>query len=618
MGFNKKAFVRRYAGYINFRNQVRLLMHWMPRANRVFVLFEGRAYTYKEVYEQSVNYATLFLAERNRRVSRGLQAKDQRLCVGIYQENTPEYIFAILGAGLSNSILFAVNTGFRGSTLANVINQAGISLMLTNPAALPQLERALPEIHVPARDNILITEAHKSSRETGYMSIEARIEGLSGKSRKAARKSSPPIDNTTPVMVIYTSGTTGLPKGVPCTHLKLFGAGMVVQNAAHLKKTDRGYICMPLFHSNALFVGLLPIMIAGGSFVLKRKFSATAFAEDIFTHGITYMNYVGQPLHYILAALEKQYGSGDAVEKALGAHPDNKFRIAYGNGASAVDRGKMMRYLNMEHIYELYGSTEAVITTVNKPGDPVESLGRVGRSVIIIDEENNECEPGIVNEDGQLINYEKAVGEISKRIDANDLRFDGYYGNEKATCSKVCGGFYHSGDIGHIRIVNGRRYLFFNGRTDDWIRKDGENFSAENVLAYAAGIPGVKLAIAYGVPCEVSDEKVMAAVQLQAGETFAPRKTFDWLMAQQAAGGMDPKWMPDYIRIVDAFTLTNTQKILIRPFKHDHFNIEANPDMNIYFRQRGDTTYHQLTPEAYQAIKQRFVETGREALLYHA
>ena len=193
----------------------------------------------------------------------------------------------------------------------------------------------------------------------------------------------------------------------------------------------------------------------------------------------------------------------------------------------------------MDHVYEIYGSTEAVITTANKPGEPEDSVGRVPGSVVILDEEGRPCEPGRVDEKGRLLNYERAVGEICKKADRNNLRFDGYFDNEKDTGKKFRNGYYHSGDLGHIRLMNGRRYLYFNGRTDDWIRKDGENFSAENVLAFAQKIPGVRLAVAYGVPCEVSDEKVMVAVQMADGAGFDPHQAFDWLTCQQKDCGME-------------------------------------------------------------------------------
>jgi fatty-acyl-CoA synthase len=324
---------------------------------------------------------------------------------------------------------------------------------------------------------------------------------------------------------------------------------------------------------------------------------------------------VGQPLHYIIDSVEKKYGSGEAVKKALSEHPRNKLRIAYGNGASVVDRQKFKEYFGMYHVYEIYGSTEAVITTANRPGDPVESLGEVLKSVFILNENNKECPAGIIDENGKLINYDAAVGEICRRVGENNLRFDGYFGNENATNQKFRSGIFHSGDIGHIRIIRGKRYLYFNGRTDDWIRKDGENFSAENVLKYALDIPDVDLAIAYGAPCDVSDEKVMIAIQMKEGCEFNPDETFVWLMKQQKEGGMDPKWMPDFIRIIGRFPMTDTHKIVVRPYKKEHYNLENNTDMKIFCRSKGDNTFSMMTPEKYRTMKECFIRNGRDPLL---
>jgi hypothetical protein len=86
-------------------------------------------------------------------------------------------------------------------------------------------------------------------------------------------------------------------------------------------------------------------------------------------------------------------------------------------------------------------------------------------------------------------------------------------------------------------------------------------------------------------------------------------------MRQQAEGGMDPKWMPDYVRIVEAFPLTDTQKIVVRPFKRENFDIESNPAMVIYYRERGDKTYKPLTREGFLKLKETFEKNGRLALL---
>ena len=132
---------------------------------------------------------------------------------------------------------------------------------------------------------------------------------------------------------------------------------------------------------------------------------------------------------------------------------------------------------------------------------------------------------------------------------------------------------------------------------------------------YAESMPGVELAVAYGAPCPVSDENVMVAIKLYPGISFDPRAAFDWFTDQEKQGGMDPKWMPDYIRIVEEFPVTRTHKLLIRPLKRDHFNLKNHPEMTIYFRRRGDTTYHPFTPEVYLDTMRDFEKNGRLHLL---
>ena len=611
---NLKTIIRKVLGFVNFSTMVKLTLWWLWfRRNRVFFIFEGREYTYREVYQQSRRYERFFMSARKKLVDSGKLDQNKRLSFGVYMDNTPEFLFAAFGAGLSNSILFAINTGFRGETLAKVMGQAGISVMIINDSTLKEVYDVIKNEKVIAPENIYGIGDKDAFQSKGFKLLEQAVEEAEHAQVPECYRVK--IDNFSPVIVIYTSGTSGMPKGVPCTHIKLVGAGFVVQSAVRLTRKDRGYISMPLFHSNAWYIGILPQMIVGGGFVLKRRFSASAFEEDMLAHGVGFLNYVGQPLHYIIDALDRKYGSGEAVQAALAKHPRNKFRCAYGNGATVNDRIKLKRYLGMEHIYEIYGSTEAVITTANKPGDPIDSVGKVDASILILDEAGQECPPGITDASGALTNYDKAVGEICRKVGDNNLRFDGYFGNAGATSQKFRDGWYHSGDLGHIRIVNGKRYMFFNGRTDDWIRKDGENFSAENVLLYAQKIPAVDCAIAYGAPCEVADEKVMITVQLKDGVKFDPDKVYAWFVKQQKEGGMDPKWMPDYIRIIKSFPVNNTHKIMVRPFKREHFDLECNPGMQIYYRRRGDDTYHRLTLDEFGQIKEAFKVNGRETIL---
>lgn len=583
--------------------------------DRPCFFFEGKTYTYGDVHDDALRYAKLFTHYKNKMVGEGRMGPEDQLAIGLYMDNCPEFIIAFFGAAISGSVIIGVNTGFRRDTLAAVVNRAEIGLLIMDQNTMEEVERTLPDIKAVGPEDIYIAGLKDGAETAPFKSIE---DALSDPEIISEIKLPKRIDNFSPLIVIYTSGTTGEPKGVPCTHMKLIGAAVVTRFRLRLNKNDKGYICMPTFHSNAWFIGILPLILVGGSFVLTRKFSASAFESDVLDNGITYMNYVGQPIHYILVALEKKYGGPEGVEEALAKHPKNMFRIAHGNGAPAADRKKFARYMGIDHVYELYGSTEAPISTVIMPGEPLESVGKIPKSVVILNENGQVCPPGEVDEKGKLINYDQAVGEIAK-IDKqqNNIIFDGYFKNAEATGKKFRGGYYRSGDLGHVRIFNGKRFLYFNGRTDDWIRKDGENFSAENVLHCMLELPDIALAAAHGAPCEVSDEKVMVALMLKKEASFDPQATFDKFMKMQNESGMDPKWMPDYIRIVDSFDFTHqTQKILIRPLKRQHFNLEKFPDMEIYFRQRGDTTYRELTGENFARIKKDFEKTDRVQLLY--
>ncbi len=562
--------------------------------DKVFFIFEGREFTYHQTWVEATRYAGWFEQLRAQRVEAGDLAADAPLLVGIYQENSPEFVFAFFGAALTGAVIFGLNTGFRGPTLATMINQAGLHVVLTDANYQPELERIQDTLESLAPDDIVRTDTGEPI-------------GQQTTPRQAARSSDP-------LIVIYTSGTTGAPKGVMCPHIKLIGAALMTWRRIGLRRSDRGYVCMPMFHSNAWFLGIMPMLFVGGSFVMTRRFSARGFETDLLAHQITYMNYVGQPIHYILAALEKHYGDGDAVTAALAADPRNAFRIAHGNGATPTDRTKLVRYLGMEHIFELYGSTEAAINTVVKPGDPIDSVGAMKANTLILNEAGAQCPPAEYDEQGRVTNYDQAVGEIVAKIGRNNVFFDGYHNNAKATDGKFRDGYFRSGDLGHVRIVNGKRYLYFDGRTDDWIRKDGENFSAENVAHFAGEHPDVAIAVAYGAPHPVADEAVMIAVQLTEGAAFDPQATFDRFAAQRDTGGLDPKWFPDYIRVVEQFETTRTQKVLIRPLKRGHFVSQA-PGEQLFYRARGDETYHPLTAEALASIRQEFDSNGRGQLL---
>lgn len=75
--------------------------------------------------------------------------------------------------------------------------------------------------------------------------------------------------------------------------------------------------------------------------------------------------------------------------------------------------------------------------------------------------------------DGKIFNYAEAVGEICRVADDTSL-FQGYYDNAGATSDKYREGIYHSGDLGHILVRDGRRFLFFDGLREQFVAAERE------------------------------------------------------------------------------------------------------------------------------------------------
>ncbi len=578
-------------------------------AGRVFLRHGDRSWTYRRYRDEAVRVAHLV----RRRLGSIDEARPGH--VAMLLENHLE-LLALYGAcGYLGTTLFGVNTGLRGATLAGVLNQSRARLLVVDQRFEAEVERVRGELRHLGPEQILYVRT-QPDRPLAGQELAACVAAEVGAPEKALDAPAVDVDPTAVLIVIYTSGTTGIPKGINNNHLKMLGIGMVVSSQLQIGPDDTGYACMPLFHSNALYLGFQPAFHVGASLALRERFSASSFVPDVLRYGVTWWNYVGEPVHYVLTAIEKAYGGDERRILAEVAHnPKNRFRYALGNGAAAPDIEKFTRWLGLDDMFELYGSTEAAISTFRKTGDPRGSVGEVtDTDVKILNERGEECPPATLDPDGKITNYAAAVGEIC-RVAADTGLFQGYFDNPEANHSKYRDGVYHSGDLGHMLVRDGKRYLFFDGRTDDWIRKDGENFSALQVARLLGEHPDIVLAAAYGVPCAVSDELVMAAVKLRPGVPFDPQGFFDFCQAQVTGGGMDPKWLPDFVRTVDDFEYTQTEKILVRNLKTAHFDRRRLPDAPLFWRRRGDTAFTPFGRGDYEALRREFAAAEKLDLL---
>jgi len=136
--------------------------------------------------------------------------------------------------------------------------------------------------------------------------------------------------------------------------------------------------------------------------------------------------------------------------------------------------------------------------------------------------------------------------------------FRGYYKDAGATDHRLRHGMYWSGDLAY-RDADG--WIYFAGRTADWMRVDGENLAAAPIERILIRLPAVSRVAVYPVPDESVGDQVMAAVVLRDGATLTPEAFAEFLGGQP---DLSPKAWPRYVWIADDLPSTATNKILKR------------------------------------------------------
>jgi fatty-acyl-CoA synthase len=254
-------------------------------------------------------------------------------------------------------------------------------------------------------------------------------------------------------------------------------------------------------------------------------------------------------------------------------------------------------------IVDVFGSTEGAIA-LDRTGDrPPGSVGRLREGILVVDAEGKEVPRARFDTDGRLLNAEESVGEIVNTLGVGP--FEGYYRNEEAMHRTVRDGWYWSGDLAY---VDEDGWLFFAGRTSDWLRVDGENFAAAPIEAIVGRHPDVTVAAVYGVPDADAGDQVMVAMVLRDGATFDGGSFAAWLDAQP---DLSPKWRPRYVRCADALPCTPTNKVITRTLVHQRFRSDLVGHDPIYVRERGADAYRRFTDEDEAALRRAFDVSGR-------
>jgi fatty-acyl-CoA synthase len=554
-------------------------------ASRPALHFGDLVWTHAELLSESARFAALFRARLD---------PQRPPHVGVLLDNTPDYVFALCGAGLAGATVVGLNHTRRDEHLARDISHTDVQILITEPRHQALLEPVADRLKLPG--GILVSERFANADDPPSTLGDSLVEaiGVAGVSDGVidGPDGSPRTECEPDVLwaLLFTSGTSAAPKAVCCTQRRLLTTGQRMMSMLEIEPDDIGYAAMPLFHANSLMAGLAPALVAGASLSLARRFGASRFLPDVRHYGATWFNYTGKLLAYLLATPER---ADDA---------DNTLRIAFGNeGSPHVVEAAVARF--GIKIIDVFGSTEGAIALDRSGGPPRGSVGRLREGIAVVDPEGAEVPRALFDSEGRLVNVEECVGELVNTSGVGP--FEGYYQNDEAMRRTTRNGWYWSGDLGY---VDEDGWVYFAGRTSDWLRVDGENFPATPIEAIVTRHPDVMMASVYGVPDADSGDQVMVALVLNEGRTFDGRTFAAWLDQQS---DLSPKWRPLFVRQCKALPCTPTNKVLTRTLVQEKFRSDRVGGDPIYVREREADSYRLFTGEDEDAFRRAFESSGR-------
>ena len=457
--------------------------------------------SFRALWDRSNGYARW---ARARRVGMG-----DAVC--LLMPNCPEYMAIWIGIGLAGGAVALLNTHLVGPSLAHCIDAVSPRHIIVARELLDVFQSAAPYLST----DIMVWSYGDGGPE--FPDVAQEIGEFSTRGLAASERPVVTIDDR--ALYVYTSGTTGLPKAAIVSHFRLMNWTHWFAGMMDTKPSDRMFNCLPMYHSVGGAVATGAVLVNGGSVVVRDKFSASAFWDDIRRHDCTMFQYIGEMCRYLLHAPAPPAGE---------APPP--IRLCCGNGLRPDIWEPFKRRFHIPQILEFYAATEGNISLFNVEGRPG-AIGRTPsflahRSRLALVKFDVERDRPMRNDQGRCIRCDpnetgEAIGRISSGQDDPGAKFDGYTVLAE-TEKKVLRDVFEPGDAwfrtGDLMRRDNAGFYFFVDRIGDTFRWKGENVSTSEVAAAITAFPGILDANVYGVEIPGADGRAGMAEIVCAGD----------------------------------------------------------------------------------------------------
>lgn len=472
--------------------------------------------------ERTVTYSELLASSR--RLAGGLRGLGVGAgdTVALMLGNSLDHALAWFGCSLLNAAEVPLNTAFMAPQLSYVVGHCGAEVLIIEEGYLDRLRAVAGEL--PALKFVVV---HGDPGAAGDLPFTAVGFGELASGPEIEPVRARPQDL---LGILYTSGTTGMPKGVMVTQAQTYGRMWPLGPGA-ARPGDRTLVVLPIYHVIGQCRGLYNTLIAGGTAVLKPRFSASAFWDSCRESGITYVPLVGVMASYLLRQPPRENDRDHQVT-----------HIALGTTSPEV--AEFRERFGIREVTVSYGLTEVGGVLVG----PAEPAGcgflRPDFEGRLVDESDVEVPPG-------------EVGELVLRPTEPWTVMAGYFKMPEETLSRWRNLWLHTGDL-MTRREDGM-YLFV-ARLADRIRVRGENVSPADVETHVAAHPNVAECAVIGLDSAdgeagAGEQEILAAVVAKDGAGIDPAELLSFL-ADRLPGFA----LPRYVAVLKALPRTDSTR----------------------------------------------------------
>lgn len=455
-----------------------------------------------------------------RRVAARLGEAMRGGCVVVMAPTSLEYVLAVHGTMLAGGCCVLMDPNVGATALDAILKRSGPTLVFTDAAGRDRLR----ELNIVGPE-LVILSGSRGPEDIGWTNWLG----------------APPVaDPVFPkagddALVMHTSGTTGTPKGVVISHHYAFIYGALVTDA--LQRTEDDVLIGPLalFHASGLQMIVHSALHAGCTAHLNSRFSVSRFWHDVALSGATQGNLMPEMARMLLARVAE-------------APPHRMRRISIGGLA---ERDDFERRFGVEVLWQGFGMTEVYVAPMALEPIRSSTLGLPMDHLMYgaLDDDGRPVAPG---QPGELV-----VGPLRPH-----WMFDRYLADPETTAAALAGGVFHTGDLVSIDEAG---VLTYRGRKGERIRVRGEHIYPAEVERVAIQFPGVREAVAFGIPADVGGEDVKLDIVADAPVDVAGLHA--WLASQVSRHAT-----PRYIEVRTDLPRTASGKITRHALKAEGVN----------------------------------------------